>query len=180
MNGLRKTISFVVSLVIFVGCANWGIRDQPLVQEGFPVWNKPVVVYAEPVYKEATKDAVKFMNNSIGCEVFSYFNSKNTQINVMVEQKTDLTSAGRANIWVWNSNKNSILDATVQVKRVPLYGDQFYMIAHELGHVLGLLHDPYGLMKPRVQTELELTSQPIRFPRMNDGDRKYLKEKYCE
>ena len=184
---MYKYLSIV--LLLISGCATWGIKKQPLVQEGFPTWELPIPVYSEPDFSEATKAAVEFMNDSIGCEVFtSHPHKEHVFFGVSVVQDTGIRGLGEVDLHSRRvivseeyKSRGHMPNGWIYMNGVQTLDVQYYVISHELGHVLGLLHDPYGLMKKMMKTFIDLPEGQhfVPFPRMNDGDRLELNRRYC-
>jgi hypothetical protein len=149
-------------------------KHEPVFMENAKVWTTPIGVTAED-FESPTKTAVDIWNKRVGCKLFEMGGDDVTV------KSGDGMPCGRmdapglepqdsAGAWLCGTR------AEVHVMHPGDIHTQAHIVAHELGHVLGLTHDPRGLMAhPQV-----ISSEGVTMIRPSDKDAAALRERYCQ
>jgi hypothetical protein len=121
--------------------------------------------------------AIDIVNVQIGCEILEYvdYNSRGPLPDISITSNGLMSSATRRGGITWHLRDKGRIRS-----RIELYaaGDAAQMIiVHELGHAMGLAHDPDpGSIMRASQPDPTLGLRLIRF---TDSDRELLSDLYC-
>lgn len=143
------------------------------------VWPReaiPLTVETDGLIGEV-QTAIDIINTQVGCDVLRYVDLGTSARlpSASITSNGLMSSATRRGGITWH-----LRDPDGMRARVELYapGDAAQtIIVHELGHVLGLAHDPDpGSVMRATQPD---PTQGLRFIRISDYDKKLLSELYC-
>lgn len=179
-------IGLMASLALLGGLAAW--RAAVEAERVEPVWLEApgVVPWAHtPIrvrlaadldtYAEAVHAAVRMWNEQAGCQLFREEPPEELDYDVRVVFLKDEPCGGVASDPGKDVAASTYFCAgggvDISVEHLDEMQVAYVVFAHELGHVLGLAHDPSGLMAPMASTaELVLPS---------DKDRLAVRARYC-
>jgi len=180
----------VASMLVLVALcihAIYQVANRDELQE--PVWadnartwsNAPLDVWwnyrAFSDYNEAIETSIRMWNREVGCEVLHPVPAAGLDVGAQVlilsgsrapcghdEATQVLGKDDNMGTWLCAST------AEIYVQKVDWEWSAYKAFAHEFGHVLGLAHDPSGLMAYPTTTDLVLP---------NRKDAKALRARYC-
>ncbi len=155
-------------------------KIEPVFVENAHVWNNlPLNVRSriDNVYSNPIEGAIDLWNREIGCKVFRRVGTNTViRVDVILEDYDGMPCENpgsyalekdmAAGTWICPDNHAEIAFQTLDEISMA-----YKIISHELGHVLGLAHDPGGLMGDNI------TNLTFVFP--SDKDKKALHERYC-
>ncbi len=124
--------------------------------------------------------AISIINFQVGCEVFIFDGSipieqADVSINPYGTMDVELEAFGGSTSHFLDAEWN--LRARVEILGVSNPNMRQRVFVHELGHVLGLMHDDF---EASIMFPTQAQTRNIQFIQFTSGDRKLLRELYCE
>jgi len=141
----------------------------------------PLIVNADD-YVDSTKSAIDAWNRDLGdnCKLFKY-GTESVDIHITMGSANDSGVAGvvlgkhtAATSWKRGSGPDQTI--LVQIHLPQTIDVQYSVLAHELGHALGLAHRANGVMYPKSPNSL--SEGPVKV-RVSDKNVAAIRKKYC-
>lgn len=172
-----------VFLLGVLGIASIGVFHRLFVYPQEKVWAPEGALWTIPMpitistdiarYERALELAVEQVNQEIGCEIFRV--SRDSMV-AIVEGTIEV--GAESEDWAAGASVNrSGTRGEVVVYRPLMVGTDLLVIKHEAGHLLGLAHEHFGLMRPVTK---ERIGGPIWSANFSDKDSRAIAGRYCQ
>jgi hypothetical protein len=134
-----------------------------------------------PDYDSSVSDAMGFWNDSLDFTAFTTSGPK-TQVHVEIGSANDKGDGATSFYY----DEDGDLNALVEIRQPGDVTEVYYIVAHELGHSLGLVHDPddfISVMYPKLDFKwdgVDQSGEPVDFRTIvvTDNDQNALRAAY--
>lgn len=183
-----KYVVFAFGLVCIVAI---GLIYHYVVQPREAVWDDrprpweraPIVVSAPDDFREPTEVIVGLFNRQVGCRLLLFAMSGDIDVRVETGVRSPCGRDDAVRIDPDEAAGAFLCPGARAEIHIAYPGDLFertWIVAHELGHVLGLAHDDSGLMREKVPVTFDKEGhRALPIIRLTDKDAAALRGRYC-